>query len=163
MKNRDIIIGIIVLAASAGLYFSPSIMEDPRAAAFPRVIICIMGGLAVMLIMQSFLLKRNLGGGVVQSSAVTGLQTPGKKAMFVWRPVVFTFVAILVYFALLERLGFYFSSFLFFVVTVCVLDRKNLTQRKCIIKIGGAFIFTAVLYILFKVILVVQTPRGLFM
>lgn len=160
MKNRDIIIGLMVLVGSVIVFLSGSIADEPRAAIFPKVVLCIMGALALMLIIQGLILKRKVGRGVVQGAGVVMAKTAGEK--FMWRPVVFTFLAIVVYFGLLEKIGFYVASFLFFVVTVCVLDRKDLTPRKGLARCGYAFVFTAILYVLFNVILSVQTPRGLF-
>jgi hypothetical protein len=41
------------------------------------------------------------------------------------------------------------------------LGRKDLTLRKGALQIGIAFIFTAILFVLFNKILEVQTPKGL--
>jgi len=67
----------------------------------------------------------------------------------------------LVYFVVMEKLGFYVSAFLFFIILTFVLGRKDLTLRQGAVQIGIAFIFTAVLFLLFNKLLVVQTPKGL--
>ena len=72
------------------------------------------------------------------------------------------FILIMIYFAVMEWLGFYFSAFLFFVAATFVLGRKDLTLRKGGVRVGIAFIFTAVLFVLFNKLLVVQTPKGMF-
>jgi hypothetical protein len=61
----------------------------------------------------------------------------------------------------MEKLGFYVSAFLFFIVLTFILGRKNLTLQKGAVQVGIAFIFTAVLFLLFNKLLVVQTPKGL--
>jgi hypothetical protein len=62
----------------------------------------------------------------------------------------------------MEKLGFYVSAFLFFIAVTFLLGRKDLTLRSGTLRIGVAFIFTAILFVLFNVLLVVQTPKGLF-
>ena len=61
----------------------------------------------------------------------------------------------------MERLGFYVSAFLFFIILTFILGRKDLTLHKGALQIGIAFIFTAILFVLFNKLLVVQTPKGL--
>ena len=41
--KKDLVVSLVLLAGVACLYMSLSLMEEPRAAAFPRVVILIMG------------------------------------------------------------------------------------------------------------------------
>ena len=51
--RKELIISLVLLAGTISLYLSLSLMEDPRAATFPKVIILIMGGLSMTLLLQS--------------------------------------------------------------------------------------------------------------
>jgi len=66
-----------------------------------------------------------------------------------------------IYFVVMEGLGFYVSAFLFFVIITFVLGKADLNLKKGAMRIGIALLFTSVLFVLFNKILVVQTPRGL--
>ena len=140
-------------------------MEDPRAATFPRVVIVIMGVLSVALLLQSAIVRQKTNRPALQKATV---KNKGEKDdatannQFPLAQVFLCFILIIIYFAVMEWLGFYFSAFLFFVAATFVLGRKELTLRIGGVRIGIAFIFTAVLFVLFNKLLVVQTPKGLF-
>ncbi|MBN2032099.1 MAG: tripartite tricarboxylate transporter TctB family protein [Deltaproteobacteria bacterium] len=154
MINRDTKVALLILAVTVALYLSLSSI-DPEATIFIRVVIVAIGALSLLLMAQGMLLKhRGERGGVAQDSA-------SKKAVYGWKPVAYIFGAILVYFFVMERLGFYISAFLYFVGVVSLLDWGGLTLRKGFVRIAIAFLFIAVIYLLFSVILQVQTPRGL--
>jgi Na+/melibiose symporter-like transporter len=140
-------------------------MEDPRAATFPRVVIVVMGILSVALLLQSAIVRQKMNRPVLQSTSVKNKSEKNDAAAknaFPFLRVFLCFILIIIYFAVMEWLGFYFSAFLFFVAATFVLGRKELTLRKGGVSVGIAFIFTAVLFVLFNKLLVVQTPKGIF-
>jgi uncharacterized membrane protein YecN with MAPEG domain len=163
--RKELIISLVLLAGTIGLYCSLSLMEDPRAATFPRVVIVIMGVLSVALLLQSAIVRQkkerkvlqdtNVSDEVEKDDAVSGNRFPFAR-------VFLCFVLIMIYFAVMEWLGFYLSAFVFFIAVTFVLGRKDLTLRKGGVRVGIAFIFTVVLFVLFNKILVVQTPKGMF-
>ena len=163
--RKELIISLVLLAGTIGLYYSLSLMEDPRAATFPRVVIVIMGVLSLALLLQSAIVRQKKNRPALQNTSV---KNKGKKDdaavnnQFALARVFFCFILIIIYFAVMEWLGFYFSAFLFFVAVTFVLGRKELTLRTGGVRVGIAFIFTAVLFVLFNKLLVVQTPKGLF-
>ena len=140
-------------------------MEDPRAATFPRVVIIMMGVLSVALLLQSAIVRQKKNRSALQNTSVKNKgekdDAAAKNQRLLTR-VFLCFILIIIYFAVMEWLGFYFSAFLFFVAATFVLGRKELTLRKGGVRIGIAFIFTAVLFVLFNKLLVVQTPKGIF-
>ena len=163
--RKELITSLVVLAGTISLYCSLSLMEDPRAATFPRVVIVIMGVLSVALLLQSVFVKQKKSRPVLQRTSV---EYKGEKNhapvknKFPLAQVFVCFILIIIYFAVMEWLGFYVSAFLFFVVTTFVLGGKGLTLRKGGLKVGVAFIFTAILFVLFNKLLFVQTPKGMF-
>jgi len=73
------------------------------------------------------------------------------------------FFMILVYFILMEALGFYLSVFLFFVAATCILGSSGLTARTAVMRVILGVVFTGILFLLFKVLPAVQTPKGVLM
>lgn len=143
--NRDAIVGLVCLVLSAVLYATLGHIEEPRAAAFPRTIIIAMGVLSAMMLLQHLLFPK----------------PKAKQAPFPLLRVSGLFVIILIYLALLEVVGFYLASFLFFMSVVCIMGWKRLTVKQALTWVLGSAVFTVVLFVLFKVLLEVQTPRGL--
>jgi hypothetical protein len=164
--KKDLIVSSILLAGSIALYASLSLMEEPAAASFPRVVIVLMGCLGLVLIIQTLIAGQRPPRPVLQNNHVAdSAKAPkdsGAANRFSFGTLVVCFVLILVYFVVMEKLGFYVSAFLFFIILTFVLGRKDLTLHKGAVRIGIAFIFTAILYVLFNKLLVVQTPKGLF-
>jgi hypothetical protein len=164
--KKDLIVSLILLAGSIALYASLSLMEEPAAASFPRVVIVLMGCLGLVLIIQTLIAGQRPPRPVLQNNHVAdSAKAPkdsGAANRFSFGTLVVCFVLILVYFVVMEKLGFYVSALLFFIILTFVLGRKDLTLHKGAVRIGIAFIFTAILYVLFNKLLVVQTPKGLF-
>ena len=164
--KKDLIIALILLAGSMALYASLSLMEEPAAASFPRVVIIIMGCLGLMLLVQTFVIRQRTERQVLQSDRIVDKDKIKEKAgvgdRFPLATLIGCFVLIVIYFVVMEGLGFYVSAFLYFIVATFIFGRKDLSLRKGVIRIGVAFIFTAILFVLFNKLLVVQTPKGLF-
>ena len=58
--RKELIISLVLLAGTIGLYCSLALMEDPRAATFPRVVIVVMGVLSVALLLQSAIVRQRM-------------------------------------------------------------------------------------------------------
>ena len=163
--KKDLIVSLILLAGSIALYASLSLMEEPAAASFPRVVIILMGCLGLVLIIQTTIAKQRRERQVLKSNHLAksgkALKDSGRPKRFPFGTLVICFVLIVVYFVVMEKLGFYVSAFLFFIIVTFVLGRKDLTLHTGAVRIGIAFIFTAILFVLFNKLLVVQTPKGL--
>lgn len=153
MKKRNTIVALIVLAVTAALYLSLFQVIDPRAIIFPRIVILVMGALAILLLVQGVLLQP-------ASNLPVGDEP---KAQFPWKPVLLVLNAILLYLAVMQNLGFYLATFLFFSGVILILARKTLSLPKGLKMVAWAFVFTAVMYLLFNVLLKVQLPRGIFL
>ena len=146
--KKDLIVSLVFLAGIVSLYLSLGLIEDPRAANFPKVIIIIMGILSALMLLQTVFLKQ---------------PTSSKGAGFPFGRFLITFFLIIVYFLLMEGIGFYLSAFLFFIAVTFILGSKDLNFRTGSFRVVIAFAFTGILFLLFKVLLVVQTPKGLLM
>ena len=160
--RKELIISLVLLAGTISLYLSLSLMEDPRAATFPKVIILIMGVLSMTLLFQSVITGPKKGRPGLQSDRVSAEKASASKIYFPYGILVGCFILIVIYFAVMEWLGFYVSAFLFFVAVTFLLGRKDFSVRKGSMRVGIALIFTTILFVLFNKLLVVQTPKGLF-
>jgi len=160
--RRELIISLFLLVMTIGLYFSLSLMEDPRAAIFPKVVIIIMGVLSLALLLQSIISRGKAGKPALQSDRIEEKKNPAAQPSFPIGRLLGCFILIVVYLVVMERVGFYVSAFLFFIAVTFLLDRKGLTLRRGGMRVGIAFVFTGVLFLLFNKLLVVQTPKGVF-
>ncbi|MBW1999355.1 MAG: tripartite tricarboxylate transporter TctB family protein [Deltaproteobacteria bacterium] len=158
--KRNLILSIVLLACLSVLYWSLSLMEDPRAIIFPRVLIIIMFALSAGLLLQTLIAGHDGQRPTLQSDRVQNSDDMAKTR----HPYVIVsacFLLILIYLALMERLGFYASAFLFFLAVVFIFGREGLTLRKGLTRVGIVLLFTGILYVLFNRILMVQTPKGI--
>jgi hypothetical protein len=146
--KRDMIVSLVLLVGIISLYLSLGSMDDPRAANFPKVIIIIMGVLSTLLLLQSLILKQP------KSSQGAG---------FPFGRFLICFFMIIIYFIFMETLGFYLSAFLFFVLVTCILGSSDLTARTAVMRVIVGVVFTGILFLLFNVLLAVQTPKGVLM
>ena len=160
--RKELIISLVLLAGTISLYLSLSLMEDPRAATFPKVIILIMGVLSMTLLLQSVITGPKKKKPGLQSDHVSTEKASASKISFPYGPLVGCFILIVFYFAVMEWLGFYVSAFLFFVAITFLLGRNDFSVRKGGMRVGIALIFTTILFVLFNKLLAVQTPKGLF-
>ncbi len=141
-------VSLFCLVGSIALYFSLGHISEERARSFPRVVISIMIALSFLMLVQNLLMKR-----------LAAPKAAGKP--YPWGSFLTLFILILVYLAALEPLGFYFTTFLFFVAVYFIVGRSELTGKTAGKRVLVSAAFTGVLYVLFKVLLVVQTPTGL--
>ena len=164
--KKNLIVASILLAGSGALYATLSLMEEPAAASFPRVVIIIMGCLGLMLLVQTLVIRQRTERQVLQSDRIADedktKDKPDIAGGFPLATLIGCFVLIVIYFFVMEDLGFYVSAFLYFITATFIFGRKDLSLRKGAMRIGIAFIFTAILFVLFNKLLVVQTPKGLF-
>lgn len=145
--RREIIVSLVLLASVVALYLSLDLMDDPRSIIFPRVIIIIIGVLSFFLLIQALMMGEKL--------------KEKTSASFYFGPFFVCFCLIVIYFFVMEKLGFYVSAFLFYVTVTFVLGWKDITPKKGAVRVLSAAIFTGVLYFLFQELLSVQTPKGI--
>jgi hypothetical protein len=145
--KRDVIVAALCVAISVILYAALGSIEEPRATIFPRVVILAIGGLSMLL----------LGQALLSGSA----DTPSDKPQYPWGRFLLLFALIATYFAIMETVGFYVSAFLFYVAVCLIFGRAEFTPRQGLLWTFSAAGLVAVLFVLFRIILEVQTPRGI--
>jgi uncharacterized protein YqgC (DUF456 family) len=144
--NKKIIVALVCFVGSLALYLSLGTISEETARIFPRVVIVVMIVLSALLLIQELLVKRKG-------------QKKGKS--FPWSRFFLLLGIIIGYFVFMQSVGFYVSAFLFFVIVSFLLGRSDLTAAKGASRIFQSAVFTGVLFVLFKVLLKVQTPTGL--
>jgi hypothetical protein len=153
--HANVVVASIVFVGAFALYCYIGRVPDPQAFMFPRVIVSLIGILALLLLAQSLLLQKSV------------LPAPNGRGEALYRRYPFSrvgsvFLCIILFFAVMEGVGFYLSSFIFFLAVASLLSRGRLDAKKGMILAGTAFIFMAVLFVLFNMVLRVQAPRGIF-
>lgn len=128
-----------------------SFTREPAAAfLFPRLIACVMLLLAIWNAARAALGLARVGTGFTAREART--IAPGVLVMLVY--VLFA----------AKALGFYVASFMAFVILYALYDPAPHTQASSWLRrVAVAAGFMAVIYLLFTVLLKVQTPRGIFL
>ena len=161
MIHKDTIVALVVLAGTTALFAATSRMQE-ESVIFIRVVVWAIGVLGLLLLVQSLTFKKQSGARrVFQGSDMKDKASGPKDKKFPWKPVSLIFIGIIIYFWVMEWLGFYLSALLYFVSMVFILDWRGLTPRTGLVRVASAFIFVAIIFILFNKILLVQTPRGL--
>lgn len=145
--TREVIVAALCVAISVVLYAGLGTIEEPRATIFPRVVIVAIGALSLVLLGQALLAKKSA--------------TTVNKQKYPWGRFLLLFSLIAVYFAVMETLGFYVSAFLFYMAVCLIFGRSEFTPRHGLVWTASAAGLVAVLFVLFRVILEVQTPKGL--
>ncbi len=137
-------IGLLII--SGILFITGLSAQNPEAFLFPNFISGVLCVIALALLINSFRHRVD--------------KTEGKSIP--WLVILPALVIFVLYLALVEKIGFYLTSFTAFVAIVLIYipDRFSVAQSVKIFAIGLAFM--AALYSLFTVLLKVQLPRGLF-
>lgn len=150
-RKSNMFVSAALLLTSITIYSSLDVV-DPMSAYVPVAMLVVIGGLAILLFILSLV--------SLKSKAA---EDPAKPdTISIWRLVLFAAVVVW-YAAILYPLGFYFSSFIFYLSVSCgiVFMEENIFRR-VLRGVFISFLFVGCLYVLFHIILKVQTPTGLF-
>lgn len=151
---REFFIGFAMLAVTGIFYRLACLVEVSEACIFPLTVMTAMVILALIHLVQSILRFARIQGRLSGPKA----KDPAQPAK--WQPVAITLVCILAYVLIMERLGFYTSGLLFYLTVSLLLQRQTFTLWGAIIRLFMAAAFIGILFILFKLILAVQMPKG---
>ena len=145
MKRTDRISSLVILAVCA-LFFFQSREFSPLSGLFPRTVLVILAGLALLLFLSTF--RRKKDGGVFDAAAFRHLPSlVGLALMIAWG-------------VLIPVIGFLVTSLVFFPLITVYLDR-GLPARRLFGRIGIALALTVVFYVFFTRVLYVPFPEGL--
>jgi len=139
----------IVLLLAIWIAFVSFNVDDPGPYLFPRLVAVTMLGLAAISFQRALRGKSRTGAGLDRQVLIN--LAPGVILMTVY------------VFFLAEFLGFYVGSFISFLLLCTIYDPHRYTDLNAWIRrLGISVGFIAVMYVLFSLVLKVQTPRGIF-
>jgi putative tricarboxylic transport membrane protein len=157
-SKRDIILALFILLLSFGLYKYGLAAKDPLTAIFPKATLMVMSLLSLIMLVQEIMFLSRISQKRPES-----YRPPAKSGpSYPYLRIIISLALALVYLALLDVLGFYFSSFLFFLAFTLVFCRdKKAFCKRAHIQIGIPAVLVVILYSLFDLLLKVSLPRGL--
>ena len=157
-KCKDLVLGIIMLALSGFyLYFATQIKTRPKltpsyasAQIIPRLLGILLAILSVILIFQ----------GVKKMRSQENQADDGKKMdRGDLIAVVLTFAVIIGYILILPELGFCLSTVIYLFLQILVLSPKE--KRNYVLFAIVAVVFTAIVFVAFRIGLQQLLPRGI--
>jgi len=157
-SKNDIALAIFILIFSLVLIKYGLAAKDPLTSLFPKATLVIMALLALIMLLQEIVFLSRIRKGGPEASP-----PPAKKHKpFPFLRIIISLALTLVYMALLDVLGFYFSTFLFFLTFTLIfcIDKKAFCQRAHV-QIAIPSLLVVILYSLFSLLLNVSLPRGL--
>ncbi|NNC65058.1 MAG: hypothetical protein HKN84_09755 [Gammaproteobacteria bacterium] len=140
--NQDRIAGIGALALGATLY---ALAGESEAYLFPRSIALAIGILGLM----------------IAGSSLTGIIQPAAGGSRRWLRVLPALAVFVAARFVMEPLGFYVSAFAAFLTIVWIYAPEPASARAAATRVAISAAFIAAIFVLFSVLLNVQTPRGL--
>ena len=146
MKRADRIAALVLLGVCAYAWVGAR-RFSPLSALFPRVVVVVLGALALLLFVLSFVKPRE--GKVfvlVQGNAV---------------PLAVAAVMMVAWVVLIDLFGFLVTSLLFFSLMSVILDRRERTLLQNLRRLALVWIVTVGFYLFFDRVLLVSFPRGL--
>lgn len=156
-SKLDIALAIGILIFSVLVFQFGLDAKDYLTVIFPKTTLLIMGALSVIMFFQevTFLASKRKGNTGDQKVVQT------TKSAFPYTRIGISLVLVIGYMAILELLGFYASSFLFFLLFTLVFctDTKAFCKRMHV-QIAIPALMVVVLYSLFSLLLNVSLPRG---
>ena len=155
-KYRDLIFGVVMLLFSGFyLYYTQQIITRPKlipsyasARVMPTLLGVLLAGLSVILIIQAVRKLRTAGGDTQKEKTDKG----GLLA------IVLTFAVIIGYTLIMPPLGFCLSTIIYLFLQMLILAPSD--KRKYLQFAIVAVVFTAVVFVAFRVGLQMLLPRG---
>jgi hypothetical protein len=146
MYNSDLLVGIFSLVFTAVFFWSTRDITW-LSAIYVNYVLVILAVLSVLEIVK----------GMVKPERITFFESVME------RNNILTGLVILVsYLILLPILGFLPSSYLFFLVMTLYLSEERFTTSNILISVALAFVIVTVFYLIFRYVLLVPLPEGMF-
>ena len=158
-KCKDLILGVVMLLFSGFyLYYAQQIKTRPKltpayasAQIVPTLLGILLAVLSVIMIVQS-VLKLKKGSMASDEDAPVS----DKSGMI---SVALTFAVMIIYTLVLPVLGFCLSTFVYLILQILILAPKEKRNIKLFVLIS--VVFTAVVFVVFRIGLQQLLPRGI--
>jgi hypothetical protein len=145
MRNADRI-SFLIIAGICVYFWTESLSFTRFGYLFPRVIISILGFLALLLFVLSFFKTERVR--IFEGNNIS-------------YPVIVLCILLVISWAfLIKLLGFVTTSVVFISVMSVILDKKNRSFRAITIKVVTTGVFVGAFYLFFSKLLLVSFPRG---
>jgi len=145
MRNADRISFLIIMGICA-YFWTESLSFTRFGFLFPRVIVAILGFLALLLFVLSFFKKER-----VRIFAGDNIRYP---------VIVLCVILVLAWAFFIKMLGFVTTSVVFISVLTVLLDKKHRSFRAVTVKILTTCVFVGAFYFFFSKLLLVSFPKG---
>ncbi len=153
-KNSDIIAGIVFFAFAGLLYIASGFMPTRTGGIaalntgfYPRILAILLAVLSVLMVIEALRTQNTMKVQSWWNSRTAFL-------MF-----LVTLVMLILYVFIMKTLGFATASFVFITSLMWMLTDKQ--GRKPVLILGVSMGITAIIYIIFKMILSIPFPQGL--
>lgn len=154
-KCKDLILGgVMLLLSGFYLYFASQIKTRPKltpsyasAREVPYVLGILLAILSVLCIIQGVKKYRSFDAGTEKAAG-------GGDVV----PVLLTFGVIILYLAIMKPLGFCLSTIIYLFLQMSILAPKS--KRNYLLFAIVAVVFTAIVYVAFRIGLSQLVPRG---
>ena len=158
-KCKDLILGVVMLLFSGFyLYFAKQIKTRPKltpsyasAQIVPTLLGILLAVLSVIMIVQSVLKLKK--GGMTSDEDTPASDKSGMIS------VALTFAVMIIYTLVLPVLGFCLSTFVYLILQILILAPKEKRNIKLFVLIS--VVFTAVVFVVFRIGLQQLLPRGI--
>lgn len=158
-KCKDLILGVVMLLFSGFyLYFAKQIKTRPKltpsyasAQIVPTLLGILLAVLSVIMIVQSVLKLKK--GGMTSDEDTPASDKSGMIS------VALTFAVMIIYTLVLPVLGFCLSTFVYLLLQILILAPKEKRNIKLFVLIS--VVFTAVVFVVFRIGLQQLLPRGI--
>lgn len=142
MKNTDRVVGLCFIAIAIVFYFS-TVNLPVESQGYPRFLIAIMTFLAILLLIKSFISN-------------TGKTWTELFEHIRWKRFLTVFVVSLLYLVIMNFLGYFMATILYFIVMLITLKASRFTL------LVTTPIFILGIFVIFRLFLKVPLPNGLF-
>jgi putative tricarboxylic transport membrane protein len=151
--NRDSIVALCLIMASGGLMLASFEIREPdygvlSPAAWPRLVIIILGGLSVGYFLQSLRLPKEVTSKKPHKTFI--------EFILYWRNVLAVFSVFALYLFVLPYVGMLIGNILFSFILLTVLGG----WRPILLHLGLALGTSGGMWLLFVFLLEVSLPRG---
>lgn len=146
MYNSDLLVGIFSLVVTVAFYWATRDISR-LSAIYVNYVLMILGVLSVLEIIK----------GLVRPERIAFFESAVER-----NNILVGLTILVIYLVLLPVLGFLPSSYLFFLTMTLYLSEERFTTRNILISVALTFVVVTVFYLVFRYVLLVPLPEGMF-
>ena len=152
--KRELLIGLLMLLISGALYWGIMQIDGDEARLMPSFMAGLLALLSVIHVVEMYV-KRSMRSQIEEKKEHTS-ETDRK----VYISLFITFLSMVLFIYLLDKLGFYTTCYLYMILFPPVLVRSERSLKATLKRAATSAMFIGALYVLFNQYMVMQTPKG---